>query len=247
MMHFAHTDRGPMPAAAKPAFRHELKYILSAPEAAMLRGRLGGLLRQDSHAVAQGRYKIRSLYFDDWRSSAYEDKLSGLARRFKYRVRVYNDSDAEIHLERKNKQGNYVYKESASLTRGMLEGLLRGDHRPLLQDPQPLCRQFYVDCAVNLQRPRVLIDYEREPFVCDVGQVRITFDTNIRAGSVPRDLFDARAPMINLLGPDLLILEVKYTGLLPALVRSALPRGGGMAEAVSKFVLACEKVPYRTR
>ena len=248
MIRFAMKDRNPCPATDKPAYRHELKYALSAPEMAALRSRLGALMRPDAYAGRRdGSYHIRSLYFDDARDSAYWDKLSGVAGRFKYRIRFYNCCDVDIHLERKNKQGNYVYKESADLTRECVEQVLRGDFRPLLADPQPLCQQFYVDCVTRLQRPRVLIDYEREPFVCDVGDVRITFDTNLRACSVPGDLFDGQVPMVNLLGPDMGILEVKYTQLLPSLLRSALPMGHGMPEAVSKFVLACDRFPWRSR
>ena len=65
-------------------------------------------LTRDKHARAGG-YTIRSLYFDDYCNSAYEEKDAGILMRKKYRVRIYNGSDKVIKLERKKKYGaHYV-------------------------------------------------------------------------------------------------------------------------------------------
>lgn len=68
-------------------------------------------------------------------------------------------------------------------------------------------------------RPRVIIDYERTPFVMEAGDVRVTFDENVRACSGGEKLFDPRLPMLYLLEPGKLVLEVKFTEFLPDLVR----------------------------
>ena len=36
----------------------------------------------------------------------------------------------------------------------------------------------------NVMRPRVIVDYEREPWVYDTGTVRLTFDSNVRAAKL---------------------------------------------------------------
>ena len=38
-----------------------------------------------------------------------------------------------------------------------------------------LCREFYVEYVSNVLRPRVIVDYEREPWILDAGTVRVTF------------------------------------------------------------------------
>ena len=40
-----------------------------------------------------------------------------------------------------------------------------------------------------LLRPRVIVDYEREPWILDAGTVRITFDMNVRAAVDGFDVF----------------------------------------------------------
>ena len=79
-------------------FRHELKYLINEGDAALIRQRLDAALQPDAHAL-NGRYHIRSLYFDDYYDTAYLDKLGGFGDRRKYRIRIYNLSDQVIRLE----------------------------------------------------------------------------------------------------------------------------------------------------
>ena len=100
-------------------YRHELKYRISYGEKAALELRLAPLLQRDAHA-GPGGYLIRSLYFDDCWNSAYTEKDAGILARKKYRIRIYNGSDAVIRLERKKKVGSWICKEEAALTRAEL-------------------------------------------------------------------------------------------------------------------------------
>lgn len=81
-------------------YRHELKFLINEGEHAALACRMAPVFKLDKHAQAGG-YTIRSLYFDDYCNSAYEEKDAGILMRKKYRVRIYNGSDKVIKLERK--------------------------------------------------------------------------------------------------------------------------------------------------
>lgn len=227
----------------KAVFRHELKYFLNYEDKEVLKTRFEGLMKKDTHAHG-GFYKIRSLYFDDYWNSSYEEKLMGITGRSKYRVRIYDDNDSVINLEKKVKQGNYINKKSARLTREETESILIGDYGFLLKHPNPLCREFYVQCVSNIMRPRVIVDYEREPFVFSVGDVRITFDSDVRASSLNFSFFDSTLPTVSVFEPGKLVMEVKFTELLPQMIRRALPSRAAELAAVSKFVLCCEKTDY---
>ncbi len=169
-------------------YRHELKYLINEGEHAALVCRMAPAFKLDKHAQAGG-YTIRSLYFDDYCNSAYEEKDAGILMRKKYRVRIYNGGDKVIKLERKKKYGSWIYKEDAPLTRSEFEQILAGDYDFLLRSPYPLCREFYIECICNVMRPRTIVDYEREPWVMDEGTVRITFDMNVRAAVGSFDIF----------------------------------------------------------
>lgn len=224
-------------------YRHELKYRISCAEKAALELRLAALLQPDAHAKPGG-YWIRSLYFDDVWNSAYAEKEAGIFQRRKYRIRIYDGSDAVIRLERKKKVGSFICKEAAALTRAEVGRILRGDYGFLLVSEQALCREFYVECTSALLRPRVFVDYEREAWVLDAGTVRITFDQNIRAAVGGWDLFDPALPALPVLEPGTLVMEVKFTEFLPQFLRELLPPKAQEWTAVSKYVLCADKTAY---
>lgn len=227
-----------------PKYRNEWKYLLSKAEAAALRVRIEPVLKLDPHAGPDG-YMIRSLYFDDYFNSAFEEKEMGIQSRQKYRIRIYNCSDQNIKLECKHKVGSYIWKEDAPLTRREVEFLLAGDYGFLLKSPHNLCRRFYVECVSQVMRPRVIVDYERIPYIMEEGTVRITFDRHVRSALMSYDLFDPELPAIEVLETGKEIMEVKFTEFLPQIIRAILPPAASEFSAVSKYVLCYQKTQYQ--
>ncbi len=225
-------------------FRHELKHLINYRDHAVIRMRLKSLLASDANADEDGAYMVRSLYFDDYYNTAYNDKYAGVQNRAKYRIRIYNLSDKVINLEKKNKRGSYNHKQTARLTKDQVYGVLAGDYEVLLKGSNDLLRVFYHECVSNLMRPRVVVDYEREPYIMEAGDVRITFDKNIRAGINGFDIFNPELPTVETLEPGLLILEVKYTEFLPHMLRKILPANASDYMALSKFILCCDKTGH---
>lgn len=221
-------------------FRHELKFIISEEEKEILIRRLRAVLPRDSHAD-NGGYMIRSLYFDDCFERAYEEKLDGVESRRKYRIRVYDCSDEVIKLECKRKEGQYINKISASLSRAEAEAVLEGRYDFLFCRDEQVCRDFYIECVNNGMRPKVIVDYDRVPFVFPYGDVRITFDSGIRAGLLGSDLFDRGLPVEHVIEPGKLIMEVKFTEYLPELIRNLLSVAGSEYTAYSKYTMCLEK------
>lgn len=224
-------------------YRHELKYLINEGDWHALTCRMRPVFKLDPHAQ-EGGYLIRSLYFDDYLNSAYEEKDAGVLMRKKYRVRIYNGSDRVIKLERKKKFGSWIYKEDAPLTRAEFERILDGDYAFLLQSPHSLCREFYVECVSNMMRPRTIVDYEREPWIMDEGTVRITFDRNVRAAVGSFDIFDTTLPALPVLEPGKLVMEAKFTEFCPQVVRDMIPPSASEMTAVSKYCLCYEKTAY---
>lgn len=224
-------------------YRNEWKYLISWGEKELITSRIAPLLHPDPNAV-NGGYLIRSLYFDDYWNTAYEQKDDGVLERKKYRIRIYNYSDRSIKLERKKKYGAYIYKQSAKITRSEFEAILAGDYNFLLKSSQPLLQEFYVECRCHNLRPRTIVDYEREPWILDAGTVRITFDMNVRAAVGSFDIFDPTLPCLSVIDPGRLVMEVKFTEFLPRFVQDILPPQREEMTAVSKYVLCYEKTQY---
>ena len=222
--------------------RHELKYYLDFMQYQLLRRKLGAVLKLDPHAGPDGRYHIRSLYFDDFRNTAFFEKMAGVATRKKYRMRIYNLSDDIIKFERKSKFSEYVSKEIAILSREEADRIINGDASFLANSDKQLLRCFYLECRRNLMRPVVLVDYLREAYVHPVGDVRITFDIGLRTALGPVSFFDCDTSTVTVCEEPDVILEVKFDDVLPEVVRGLFSMGIRPRSAIGKFVL-CRESP----
>jgi len=219
-------------------YRHELKYIISEGEHKLLATRIKACLKQDYYAsLGGGEYLIRSLYFDDPFDSALWEKASGVGSRDKFRIRIYNYSDSAIKLERKHKEGQFIKKDSVSISREDCEEIMRGKFECLKRNESPFAMQFYGIFLSNHLRPKVLVDYTREPYVFAAEDVRITFDKNVRTALRCTDLFNPNVvtyPVWDL--RNCMILEVKFNESLPQYVQELLTLGSSQRTAASKYV-----------
>lgn len=217
--------------------RHEVKHYLHPFDQLSLRVRMNSLLHRDRNSVTEEGYHIRSLYFDDLQDNALFEKNYGIMKRKKYRIRIYNKSDHAIKLERKSKFGDMICKESASLSREEYDQIMAGEAECLLQRSEPLLQQFYYGITVHGLSPKVIVDYTREAYIHPMGDVRVTFDKGLAAVINTQDIFDSHAVPMRVFREPREILEVKYTGFLPAFVRELLDFRGSIRTAISKYVL----------
>jgi hypothetical protein len=217
--------------------RHELKYHLNFMQYRILRQKLGAVLKLDSHAGPDGRYHIRSLYFDDFRNSAFFEKMAGVPTRKKYRMRIYNLCDELIKLERKSKFNEYVCKEIAVLSREEADRIIGGDVTFLAKSDNKLLRCFYLECRRNLLRPVALVDYLREAYVHPVGDVRVTFDIGLQTGLGPISFFETQTSTVGVREEPGVILEVKFDNVLPEIVRGLFSDNIRPRSAIGKFAM----------
>ena len=219
-----------------PKLRHESKHQISPQEDLVLSGRLRRLFAHDAHAGPDGSYRITSLYFDTPYDGALREKLDGVDRREKFRLRYYGEESAWVKLEKKYKINGLCGKRSARLSREEAERLLAGEEGFLFRRGEPLLTELYSKLRGNGLAPRTVVCYDREAFTYAPGNVRVTLDRNIRTGLSPLDFFRPERFALRPLG-GLTVLEVKYDAFLPDLVRIAVQVPGRRGGACSKYAL----------
>ena len=217
-------------------FRHEVKHNISNHDMLILRQRLLAVMKPDSHAV-NGKYEIRSLYFDNLDDKALREKLDGVNIREKYRIRMYNNDPSVIHLERKFKHGGLGYKTSAALTSAQAQAIVDGDVDWMAQSDDEVILGFYTRIKNEGMAPKVIVDYTREPFVFEAGNVRVTLDYNIRTGMRCTDFLNPHCTTVPIMDSPC-ILEVKWDNFLPEVIRGAVQLDGRHSAAFSKYA-AC--------
>ena len=216
--------------------RHELKHQIAPLEDLVLSGRLRRLFPHDKHAGADGSYRVTSLYLDTPYDAALREKLDGVDRREKFRLRYYGEEPAWLKLEKKFKVNGLCGKRSARLSREEGERLLAGELGFLLEREEPLLAELYHKLRGSLLAPRTAVCYDREAFLYAPGNVRITLDRDIRTGLSPLDFFRPERFSLKPLS-GLTVLEVKHDAFLPDLVRMAVQIPNRRAAACSKYAL----------
>ena len=217
-------------------YRHEWKHEINVSDMIDLRQRLRAVAKPDPHAVG-GKYLIRSLYFDTLTDRALREKLDGVNRREKFRIRYYNGDTSLIHLEKKSKWNGLGAKDMAVLTEAEAQAIVDGDLDWMPSSGRPLVQELYSKMKSKGLRPRTIVDYTREPFVYAPGNVRVTLDYNIRTGLGCTDFLNVDCITIPA-GDAPIILEVKWDEFLPDIIRDAVQLGSRRAAAFSKYA-AC--------
>lgn len=222
-------------------YRHELKFRINKSQAILLKHQLSLIMDVDDNSISQDNtYFIRSLYFDDIYNSAHYEKMDGIEKREKYRIRIYNLDDSFIRLERKEKNRDLTYKEQAVLTKEECLNLINGDFDIVFNDNQ-LVQDFIFKMKMNQIRPTVIVDYKRLAYVYPIEKTRVTFDENVRSGVFNTNLFDKDILTTETLAPDETVLEVKFNNAIPSHIRSVLMTIPSVRIAISKFALCREK------
>ncbi|MBR5994216.1 MAG: polyphosphate polymerase domain-containing protein [Lachnospiraceae bacterium] len=228
----------------KDKYRHEFKYPISEPELRLIEERIKGILTKDPHVGASGKYIISSLYFDDCFDSCFYENENGTDPREKFRIRIYNHDSGRISLECKRKEKGKTLKNSCFLTKEQTEKIINDESLVISEDSPEVLKKF-----VNLQlsrglKPRVIVEYERIPYIYKLGNVRVTFDTHLSSSEdVKKFLIGGyvKRPVMPL-GTEL--LEVKYDEFLPTYIYRALQIHGLTQTAFSKYYL-CRKYGLR--
>lgn len=217
-------------------FRHEWKHEITYMDLLVLRSRLRMVMQQDAHAV-DGKYRIRSLYFDTAEDKALLEKINGVNIREKFRMRYYNQDASWMVLEKKCKINGLCRKEQARISQETAQDAIRRDAEHLCQNEQALVRELGYKMKAEGLLPKTIVDYTREPFVYLPGNVRVTLDYDIRTGMTGTDFLNPDCIMIPA-GNAARILEVKWDEFLPSLIRDLVQVPGTHTSAFSKYA-AC--------
>ncbi len=218
-------------------FRHERKHSINYSDYIILRNRLRIVMKPDSNVRPDGTYRIRSLYFDNADDKVLREKINGFDNREKFRIRYYNQDYDFIRLEKKSKIHGLCSKESVQLTRKQCEDILEGNLQWMKESNIPLLVDLYTKMQYQQLKPKVLVDYIREPFIYEPGNVRVTLDSEIRSGLYNKNLFDEES--LSIMVPDnQIILEVKYDEFLPEIIENMVQLWDRRESGYSKYA-AC--------
>lgn len=224
----------------KQKFRHELKYEISNAQQVLIKSRIKGLMPIDEHTGDNGRYNIRSLYFDDYNNRCYYENENGVEPREKFRIRIYNHSTDRIMLECKRKEKGKTYKTFCPLTTEQTKTLMKGEYLRDIALLPPLLQKLTLLMMKDRLRPVVIVEYDRIPYVYKNGNVRVTLDMNISSSCDISSFLDENILKRPVLPMGHSLLEVKYDEYLPDFIYNNLQLNSLRQTAFSKYYI-CRK------
>lgn len=205
--------------------RHELKYLISAQDASVLKSRLSPVLPKDKNSEDDSGYLVTSLYYDTFDFAFAREKEDGLGERVKYRIRTYGNEGASFRLERKAKSGSLCFKTSCSL------------ETPWSENTKAPFGAFFAHRRTGVLKPAVIVRYRRKAYCTEPGNIRFTFDEDLTALR-PASGFPQNTGMAVPVFPDrMAILEIKFDDFLPSSIGSLVRMYARPALSLSKYLL----------
>lgn len=216
-------------------YRHEWKHEISLTDMYALRSGLSAVMKLDDHTV-NGAYQIRSLYFDNTEDKALREKIYGVNYREKFRIRYYNGDTTHMMLEKKSKVNGLCSKEQQEISGQIVKQILAGEDLHMEIEPGTLLYELLDKMRTQGMMPKTIVDYTREPFVYDAGNVRVTLDYDLRVGLHSQDFLNPDCITVPVLEAPI-ILEVKWDEYLPDCIRRIVQIPTSHEEAFSKYAM----------
>ncbi|MBR4720345.1 MAG: polyphosphate polymerase domain-containing protein [Clostridia bacterium] len=220
----------------EPKYRHELKYLISDQQMELLKMRVSAIMPKDKH-TQNGQYNIRSLYFDDYYNSCYYENENGTDPREKFRIRIYNYSDERISLECKRKERGKTLKKSCIITKEQCDELINGKYLKITNETPPVFNKLMLDMMRRGMKPKVIVEYDRVPYVYKNGNVRVTFDTNVSSSQETENFLLEEILKRPVMPKGQQLMEVKFDEYLPDFIYQALQLENLQQTAYSKYYL----------
>ncbi len=230
--------------------RFEFKYILNKGVSQSVQNEIKNFMTYDGYINKKSsdkNYYVRSIYFDNDEFFNFNEKVDGLKIRHKFRIRTYSNilkNKTKLFLEQKGRNNERTYKIRTNILKEDLNLFFTKSKLFYLKgkySKTKLIEKFVFDSLRKKLSPKVIIDYNRRPFINNTGlYFRLTFDSNLRS-CISKSLFNNRSPWKKCIdGYD--ILEVKFDTTIPAWFQKIIQSYQLNRTSISKYVLGLEAV-----
>src|ERR1041385_1587662 len=229
--------------------RFELKYLISENTAQRVRDFVRCYLAMDEYSVGRPNYSypVHSLYLDSDNLEIYWRTVNGDKNVVKLRLRYYSDNpDTPVFFEIKRRMKDVILKQRGGVRQSavplILGGQLPEDKHMITKDPGSLVAvQRFQGLMVELQaKPKSHIFYQREAYVADNDEVRVTMDRDVYSepNLNPSVKTKMTKPVHSYAG--FVILELKFTNRFPNWFRELVRIAKVMQCGAAKYLSGVE-------
>jgi hypothetical protein len=234
--------------------RFELKYLVNEGMAERVRDFVRCYLSMDEFSVGKPNYSypVHSLYLDSDNLEIYWRTINGDKNRYKLRLRYYSDHpESPVFFEIKRRMKDIILKQRGGVKQSAVPLLLKG-HFPepehlVGKSPKGLVAvQRFCQLMTEIHaKPRSHIFYQREAYVSDDDEVRVTMDREVYSepNLEPSIKVKMTRPVHAFKG--LVILELKFTNRFPNWFRELVRMANVMQCGAAKYVSGIQLIGHR--
>lgn len=241
------------PSKRKYFNRYEIKYQIPLRKRDNIIKHISPFMELDPYITNNHDYEVRSLYYESHQRNSFFEKVDGIKKRVKLRIRYYpdfyNTENKMVFIELKKKNNENVTKSRVMVPLDM--SFL------IIEDNTPEAENFY-DNATNQERktlneiwyfkkkyalyPISVVSYKRQAFQSLIEKTfRITFDSNIVVRNHNFDLTIGGGT--NYIVPrNIIVMEIKFNSLIPNWAIKILQASDCIQEKISKFAEGLKKI-----
>jgi SPX domain protein involved in polyphosphate accumulation len=218
--------------------RYEKKYIVHKDQMNDLLQDLYPYINKDKHSSLP-YYTICNIYYDTSHDEVIKKSVSKPIFKEKLRLRCYSQSQKDdlVFLELKKKFKGKVNKRRTIITLEEAFDLIHNKILPIAKDyhNRQVLNEIYFYVHEKTLIPRVSLSYDREAYFSKTeSDVRITFDTNIKARrkdiTLDRSFLDEYV-----IGEDYYIMEIKTSETMPLWLTDILKNHHIFGRSFSKY------------
>ena len=225
--------------------RFEFKYIINKNLSKIIQQEVKNFTIKDYYTKKKDKYLVRSLYFDNDIFSNFNEKIDGVKKRHKFRIRTYSIQKnvlIPMYLEMKGRDNLRTFKNRTKIDIDDLNSFCSSKNLFNLKNKytdNELIEKFIFESYRKKIQPKVIIDYERLALLSKNGlYFRLTFDSDINACSSQNIFEENQNWKVCIPGNE--ILEVKFDLNIPPWFHRIIQNYQLKRISVSKFVLGME-------
>ena len=114
---------------------------------------------------------------------------------------------------------------------------MRGEVLPDSKEYPEILQKLLLQMKTALLKPKIIVEYDRVPYVYKLGNVRITLDKNISSSDRIENFLDKEIYKRPIMPAGQHVLEVKFDEFLPDYIYRVLQLDSLRQTAFSKFYL----------
>lgn len=235
--------------------RYEFKYLISQQQSSGIEKEVRPFMQYDGFVSKEmeNSYFVRSEYYDNDLFTHFYEKVDGMRDRYKYRIRTYGKTSNDrnpIFLEKKGRKLQRTFKQRVQIDNSHLDYFYNPNKMEKLLEIYKgidLIEQFVFDSNRKAISPKVIVDYQRTPYVSDYDvNFRLTFDRLLsvsKTDGIDFDIYSTNREWYAVQA-GYTILEVKFFRRFPPWFHRIIQSYGLTRLSFSKFSTGMEACGY---